>query len=241
MIRFCEALPELSADCISVARILALDKAYAGSAVRNDFWIGEMNGEITCVLARSGGNLTVYNRGHAADELKNFVATLSPNEVFTETATAEKLGFNPIKQYTVLSKECGKTAQEAGPIGLLPLYEGLRLGADGDIDLPDFETFAVDVSHRLRHGAAVAVQDKTGAALGFLFDGGGIVNGIAVTPLSRGNGHGSRLLNRLTGRIGGRVFVCCTEENKPFYTKNGFNPCGNAAICRIGTTHERLF
>ena len=112
------------------------------------------------------------------------------------------------------------------------MYNGLKLGEDGDIDLPSFENFAADISHRLRHGAAIAALDDNSAALGFKCDKGAIVNGISVKRELRGRGLGGRILGELLSYSDGDILAAAEEKNTEFYIKNGFEIIDTAVIAR---------
>ena len=106
------------------------------------------------------------------------------------------------------------------------------MGFDSDIALIPFSDFAGDLSHRLRHGGAVAVTGEKGGAVAFLCNKGGIINGIAVDKAFRRQGIGSRLLFKVCSYIEGDVFVCASEQNTDFYLKNGFELTDTAVIAR---------
>ena len=87
---------------------------------------------------------------------------------------------NNFCEFTVLKKGAKKTNLPKTDISLSALYTALKQGEDGDIELPVFDVFAPDLSHRLRHGGAVAELTEFGAAVAFTCEYGGIINGIAV-------------------------------------------------------------
>ena len=186
----------------------------------------------SAVISRYGGRLNITANSADFNELKEFINVIGFSEIFTEKSTALALGFNAFTEYTSLKKQAEKTKNENNVFSLLSLYNTLNLGADGEIELPSFEVFAPDVSHRLRHGAAFAVLKEFGGALTFKSNFGGIINGISVKKDARKGGFGSLLLNDILKQINGEVFVCTTTSLAEFYIKNGFTVCDTAVLVR---------
>ena len=151
------------------------------------------------------------------------IAVLSISALlFAEYKNAEPLGLKCDRVRNMLTYKPQKTADCSMDFSLHTLYDRLSYGNDVDIHLPSFEIFAPDVSHRLRHGGAVAVVKDEGAALAFLYEGGGVMSGIALSAACRGKGLGKALLNELLTHIEGDFFVAANDINKEFYLRNGF-------------------
>lgn len=213
--------------------ILCLKSAFSGSALEEDIWVQREGEVVRSVIARQGGRLYISALGDALEELKSFISVIGYGEVFCRKATAEGLGLSITDEFTVLSASgLGKGFEASPQLGLKALYDRLTLGGDGGISLPDFESFAPDVSHRLRHGGAKVFLSENGAALVFLSEKGGILNGIAVKKECRQKGEGSRLLELVRSAADGDILVCCDEKIKEFYIKNGFCETDKAVIAR---------
>lgn len=217
---------------VSLMNIFCLKAAFDGSPLEADVWVQKEEDNISSVIARHGGRLYICSDGKNTAELAEFINIIGYGEIFTEKETAARLKLNTVREFGVLAKKCQKTAEPHFDTGLKAIYDGLLKGCDSDIQLPPFEDFAPDLSHRLRHGAATCVADKTGAAVAFLCDKGGIINGIAVDGVCRRQGVGSRMLSMLCSCINGDTFVCANEENTEFYIKNGFKTTDTAVIAR---------
>lgn len=233
MITLCSDFSDFYICDAAFMHILCLKSAFFGSALEEDIWVQREDGEICSVIARHGGRLYIASCGGDAEELAKFIKTIGFDEVFTEKSTADSLGLASVCEFNVLFKNAeGSTAPRDYIPSLKAIYDGLLLGSDSDISLPPFELFAPDLSHRLRHGSALAISDEFGAALAFRSPEGGIINGIAVEKARRFKGFGSRLLQDLLKGLNGDVLVCASEKNEHFYIKNGFILLGQAVIAR---------
>ncbi len=217
----------------ALMQIYCLKSAFDGSVLKADLWVQEKADRITAVIGRCSGRLYIHAEDFDSQELKEFINTVGYSEIFCSKAIAISLGLNIQNTFLELcKKDCVKLICENAVISTRELYDKLLLGEDGDISLPDFNYFAPDVSHRLRHFGAVAIANEHGAALAFCCDYGGIINGIAVDKRLRGCGKGSTLLTKAVSAIGGDVFVCCSDNNKGFYINNGFIQNDEAVIAR---------
>ena len=217
---------------ISFMHTACLVSAFEGSALAPDIWVQKQNNNITAVISRFGGRLYITANNADLEEIKEFINVMGFSEVFTEKETAESLGFNKFDEFTVLKKPVKGQADFCDIPSLKNLYAALKEGEDGDIVLPEFEFFAADISHRLRHGGAVALLEDFGAALAFKSEFGGIINGISVNKESRGQGFGGKLLKNICEYLNGDIFVCTNEKTAEFYIKNGFEPYGLAVLIR---------
>lgn len=232
MISFFEgnSLPKTSA--VSFAATECLVSAFGGSALCPEVWLQTENGRTTAVISRFGGRVNLTYMGGDKAEINDFLKIIGFSELFTEKSTALALGFNNFSAFDVLKKEMTRQKEFTEIPSLKGLYSALSEGKDGDISLPCFEDFAADVSHRLRHGGAVAVTEDFGGALAFCCESFGIINGIAVKKGLRGKGLGRKLLNDICCCLHGEVFVCATENTADFYIKNGFEKTDTAVLIR---------
>lgn len=232
MIRITENLPAYFPDPV-FAHIRSLHTAFSGSVLAPEFWEQETSGKMTGFIARQGGRCYLWSDGSAADELSEFLDVIGRSEIFCSKETAENCGFEVLESFFALHKRVGeKVPTSPAEVSLSALYTALSKGSDGDVSLPSFEVFAPDLSHRLRHGGASVHISEKGAGILFLFEGGGIINGISVPYENRRQGSGSEILNDLCQKAGGDVFAFAKEENLKFYEKNGFSLLGETVITR---------
>lgn len=232
MIRLTEALPPYFPDPV-FAHIACLYSAFSDSVLAPELWVQEEKGQTVGIIARQGGRCYLWSDGNCTDELVDFLEVIGRSEIFCSVDTAQRCGFEVLEPFFALHKKIGeKSGAPNTEVSLSALYKGFSEGSDGDIDLPDFEIFAPDVSHRLRHGGASVHLSDRGAGLVFLFDGGGIINGISVPIKNRKSGAGSEILADLCRTAGGDVFAFAKENSLKFYEKNGFSVVYTAVITR---------
>ena len=234
MITLSNSLEGFYAKKASLAHILCLKSAFDGSRLEAELWLQKEDGTVHSVIARHGGRLYITSDGYCPEELKNFINVVGCTEIFTEKSTAEGLGLNIKQEFNVLYMlKDEKPVPFSSNTRLSALYSSLSSGADGDIFLPSFEAFAPDVSHRIRHGAAVALAEEFGGALAFKAENSAVINGIAVKKSERQKGFGSLLLSRLIAHLHGDIFACTSDEKKNFYIKNGFALIDTAVITNL--------
>ena len=98
-----------------------------------------------------------------------------------------------------------------------------------DYDSQDFESWYVDLSHRIRHGGAKALtlrMDGMILASGILSsvtDKGAVLTAVRTQPEFRRMGYGSMLVRRLVADCKGTVYLMRElGRNEQFYLQNGF-------------------
>ena len=98
-----------------------------------------------------------------------------------------------------------------------------------DYDSQDFESWYVDLRHRIRHGGAKALtlrMDGMILASGILSsvtDKGAVLTAVRTQPEFRRMGYGSMLVRRLVADCKGTVYLMREQgRNEQFYLQNGF-------------------
>lgn len=104
----------------------------------------------------------------------------------------------------------------------------------------EWESFYLDLSHRLRHGTALAVAEYAdgrlaGCAVAALSQGQALLSALGVREDCRRQGLGTRLAERLEGLIPGRKLYALREagKNQAFYARLGFTEAGSWAACSL--------
>lgn len=219
MILASSAFPKSINDNYLSIQIKCLYEGFRDSNIAPSLWVQENDGNVEAIILGYGQTVFVSYLGGDKNEIEAFLKALSFETVFTDKA------FDFIK---VLKKDrVFKMAsdEKALPLPEIPMlslfYETLNFGAGEDISLPNFEDFAPDTSHLLRHGFAFAILTEYGAAYVQIFGGKGILKGISVKEEYRHKGFGSRLLNSCLKYCPKGLFAA-TSFSENFYLKNGF-------------------
>lgn len=177
------------------------------------------------LISMLDGNMVIYNRDADIEELREFIAVLSPSGIFTDAETLISLGFEASEPCDMLTATCvSDTSAKSDTLSSRQLYD--ILNTDG-LTLPDYEYFAVDICRRLNHGKAKYFGFKDICAAVTVECGNYVLlNGIA----SRKKGMGSIALKGVLSLNAGKTaVVCCRKEVSGFYLKNGFEFINNYA------------
>lgn len=114
---------------------------------------------------------------------------------------------------------------------LFDLYNFVDYGENG------FDSWYVDISHRIRHGAAKAVTLNidsvivSSAIFSSIYNGDAIITAVKTNPDYRGKGYGSSLVSAMCCDVSGDVYLMREQDkNEAFYKKLGFENIGNWRI-----------
>lgn len=108
-----------------------------------------------------------------------------------------------------------------------------------DYDTADFESWYVDISHRIRHGCANAytlnVNDEiiSSGIFSSIYKDNAILTAVQTSPEFRHMGYGSSLVSEMLGDIKGTVYLMREMNlNEQFYIKLGFKNTGRWRMYR---------
>lgn len=234
MLCFVESLPQQElfiATCRGTAfgcKLATLAGAYGFARPFAQFWQGE-----GLALGLMDGTLSLAGTPQNLEEVRSFVKMLRPDSVFCPARLAQMLGICCQAGGPVLAKQL-PVGVKAAEITAQPDSQTLRgmweLLADGGMAL-EWEGFYLDISHRLRHGAAVAISRQAegrlaGCALAFLWGQEALLTAVAVRKECRGQGIGSALVRQMERLLGGRRIYLLREagKNRAFYRRLGYRP-----------------
>lgn len=204
----------------SIATAYGFDKSFAL------FWLDTEEDVVYClvdgVMLLSG---TVLN-GEAA---RQFIQVAGAKEILCAVRNAEALSLHSWETGDVL-----KHGLEPGPCPQAPPMPSVReiyalLEQVGMVD--EFEPFYLDLSHKLRHQAALAltVPGEGGltacAVVSSISQRGAILSALAVQEESRRQGIGSRLVRQMEGYFPGKAMYVFREKhkNQEFYRNLGYS------------------
>ena len=229
-------LPEIPCESIAALRIKALYNTYKGEVA--EIYCQTVSGKVTAVISRLVSGFTLLTLGDADfEELDSFFSYLS-GEVFCDKECAERL--KPIEKNIY----CGlqyhgqiPKATNGEQVKLREVYPLLKLGSDGDIDLPEFEDWYTDFCLRVNHlSADYYVLNGAVAVAGFMTDSSALITGVAVDKSCRKRGLGSKALNGLIVKLNlenkRQIFAVANGKTTEFYKKNGFEEIGSYAVLK---------
>jgi len=106
-----------------------------------------------------------------------------------------------------------------------------------DYDKIDFESWYVDISHRIRRGCAKAVtlsvnsQIVSSAVFSAIYKNDAVLTAVKAQPEFRRMGYGSALVSEMINDISGKVYLMREKDkNEKFYKKLGFVNTGKWRI-----------
>ncbi len=228
--RWDEALDRLCEQSLFGTRIAGHVRAYGLNRAFFQVW---QAGE-ACLLSRLDGELTLLGTPQDPNELLLFLSYIEGQTLLC----GEGLALPMAEEGTVLSLETAPKIHSldapALPCGAREAYEVL-VQCGGVVLPPDWESFYLDTSHRLRHGCGRIRGVQAGgrwaavALTGAEIPGAAVVSGVAVLPGYRGKGLGQALVSHLVRELaveGKRVYLLCSDRLAVFYRRIGFQDAG---------------
>lgn len=139
-------------------RILATAQAYGLSEPFARFWMQDEDRAAICML----DDTVILDVGAHADydELKEFIRMTGAQRLLCDAESAQKLGHPVVRRGKVMVYQ-GNSPSRLGDFernpGIRELYALISECATETFEPPEFESFYMDLSHRIRHDAAAAV------------------------------------------------------------------------------------
>ena len=192
------------------------------------FW-SQINdeGEVTAVIGKFGSAVTVTHGDADLQELADFIGFIGFGELVCSQSLAcffSRYNWKTINEVQKHLNSKGKSHKELTYLEYEQIYNIMKSAETEAINLGNFEDWYVDLSHRVRHGGAVAVLTEQGCGVALLADGVCIINGITVVAKHRGTGYGRMILEGLeTTKDTTRALAFCLDSELPFYQKCGYN------------------
>lgn len=211
MISLVKELPKLFSNSAEAVKINCRYSLYNDIAL---FWV---QNDDDAVISMLDGNMVICNKNADIGELYEFIKVISPLSVFSDAKTLSMLFGNDFHTVSVMkTDEKFKVGEKSDTLNSAEVYR--LLNVDG-LQLPPYETFAVDFCYRLNHGQLKYFGIKNiGVAVGICDGQAMLVNGIA----SHKKGMGSLLLKSLISNFDTVSFAVCEPDVMPFYLKNNF-------------------
>lgn len=191
--------------------------------------------------SESGGNILTYNGTITADgdfesdELSGFISILNPTTVEVPNGQALKLD----KSYKASKIILFKASKNFNDIKLNGVKQNILLDKifpilNESFGITEYESWYVDISHRIRHGVSDIFLFKTTTVTKvFDIDNFVYLSYIATAKCDRGRGNAGKLLHMLCGEYikqGKSVYLYAREERRSFYESIGFIPEKNEIL-----------
>lgn len=177
------------------------------------------------------GELSIAGRPEEPGEARDFLCMLGPGSVLCERGLAGELGLRVSLEGAVMARRLPKGRPAVYPTpGIREVWELLT-----DSGMPlEFEPFYLDMSHRLRHGAALALGEyREGrlagcAVVSAVTEDESVLSALAVREDLRGRGIGSGLMGMVRESLPGHTLYLLRRSgrNREFYERLGFAGVG---------------
>lgn len=220
-------------DKMPVGEGILFDKIRAESAAYAGFPSALFYKSGDAALSLIDSNLTVAG-DMDAEELNEFIRFTGALTLTCPTTLAEKLGVKNEEFLVLKAPAYGKTVRtvcaEAKEV-----YTLLKNGEDGDIDLPDYESFLLDYSLRVRRGVGFGVVVGGAVCVAAAVSGKSvIISGVANEKGARGKGFALQSVLKMRMHFGDKDCFCfCREPLLPFYAKCGFKVFGKISRSKL--------
>lgn len=189
------------------------------------FWLGQ-----GYVLGMLDGALVLAGLPENWGEIKAFLRSLGPEILCCREEFAPLLGLETWNRGPVLGKNLpGAPEDPGGSVGEPPKPEQIYSLLARCEMAGDWEPFYLDLSHRLRHGGALALGEYrrgklAGCAVILMAKEQALLSALAVEEEFRGQGLGTRLVARAESALAGRKLYVLRESgrNQRFYQRLGY-------------------
>lgn len=224
-----------------LCRILCIANMYQNYSFA-DCWVQkqEQTAKPTAYLSKMDGVITLFAHENANfDELCMFIKMIGASCIMCHASCAEQLHITPARTGTIMKWNAHLLEQANGTVcpDLHQVYSVLQACNSKAFQVPEFEPFYLDMSHRIRHGGATAVgyrKEDTVIACALTVaetEHAAIIGAVAVLPEYQRQGIGTSvvqsLLHRCMAKHQKHIYVYCnSKENALFYRTMGFTDSG---------------
>ncbi|MCH5315514.1 MAG: GNAT family N-acetyltransferase [Eubacterium sp.] len=216
-------------DLYSV-RIKSLLLAYGTKYDFAAFYCQYINNEITAIISKLDGDYTISALDNSdVSEIEEFLSALGFSSVLCDSKLHFNFDFTEGIVMSGLKKP--EIFSQSAVINEYPRLMDLFNFAD--YDKSDFESWYVDISHRIRHGCAKAytlcINDEiiSSAVYSSIYNNDAVLSAVKTEPSYRRMGYASSLISYMHCDIKGTVFLMRdVNRNEDFYKKLGFENSG---------------
>lgn len=226
---YCDIFDFCADDLYSV-RIKSLLLAYGTKYDFASFYCQYINNELTAVISKLDGDFTISANEYAdVNEIEEFLTIIGFSTILCDGS----LSFN-LKFSEGIVMRCDKKPEIFNRYAVINEYPRLMdLFNFADYDKADFESWYVDISHRIRHNCAKAytlcINDEiiSSAVYSAIYNNDAVLSAVKTEPEFRRMGYASTLVSHMLCDIKGTVFLMRDKDrNEEFYNKLGFENTG---------------
>ena len=219
LLRLCEKTA-FGCKISTIARAYGFDKSFAC------FWLDWDENVVYCLV---DGVMLLSGTVLDGEESREFLHMVGAGEILCAVRNAEALQLNPLARGDVLKRRLppGQPPTEPPPaVNVREVYTFLnQIGMVGE-----FEPFYLDLSHKLRHQAALVltVPEKQGlrgcAVVSSISRDAAVLSALAVEKEYRRQGLGTQLVRGVERYFPGKILYVFREQNKnrEFYRSLGY-------------------
>lgn len=180
------------------------------------FWVQYDGEKQKSLLFLMDECLTVLCKNDSDDELLAFISALDVKNVLSDTP----LNFQNGSEISVFEMNGIVEQVSAQQFDYREVYDRLSSA----FSMPPFESWYVDLCHRVRHGGAAVFFDEYAVACAALGNSEALITGICVDTNFRHLGYGKRTIKRLLSIASCNKLYAMSDsaENDRFYTSCGF-------------------
>lgn len=222
-------------DVFSV-QVFSLAKAYEMKYGFVDFWVQMRDEQITAIISRFYGNLTLsFSKNADLNEIEEFLSLLGFETLLCSDGFEMELNFQTgfVMKNTNTQKINKKIAFNVLPI---PINDVFDLNKE-QLLRANFDDFYTDMNHKIRHGVAgffgIKVNDDFVSCAGCSanFEENIIISFVATSEEHRRKGLASAIIKHILQGCEKNCFLL-TEKNRneSFYRKLGFKNIGKWRI-----------
>lgn len=216
---------------IYYVRIMSLIKAYGCDYDFACFYRqSDEKKNITAIMSKLDNDWTLcFDDKADFDELKEFFCVIGYSSILSDSFFEFSDSFD--EGMVMSSAKKVELPLQYAEIDRFPKL--MELFNFVDYDTADFESWYVDISHRIRHSCANAytlnVNDEiiSSGIFSSIYNDAAILTAVRTSPEFRHMGYGSLLVSEMLSDIKGMVYLMREMNlNEQFYIKLGFNNTG---------------
>lgn len=212
-------------------RIMSLIKAYGCGYDFVTFYRQlDENKRITAILSKLDHDVTLCIDDDAdTEEMCSFLKAIGYSTVLADSSF--EFGGNFSQGVVMLSDKKLEIPCPYADVDRFPKL--MELFNFVDYDTLDFESWYVDISHRIRHGCARAYtlninsEIVSSGIFSSIYHDNAVLSAVRTSPAFRGMGYGSALVSEMVSDTKGTVYLMREENlNEHFYKGLGFKNIG---------------